>query len=87
MVTGALAALLVVGGAGAAAAAQGGDGHGAKRCDRVAAKTADIQRELARIEHKLQATGGPGARRVAKAQERKDRAEQKLQALQAACQA
>jgi hypothetical protein len=86
MATGALAVLLVVGGA-SAAAADGARGDGAHRCDRVAAKTADLQRELARIERRLQTTGGPGAGRAARFQQRKDRFEQKLQSLQTACQA
>jgi len=85
MATGALAVLLVVGGASAASAADGARGSGANRCDRVAAKTADLQRELARIERRLQAASGPGAGRTARFQQRKDRFEQKLQSLQAAC--
>ena len=85
MVTCALVALLVVGGASAAAAADGARGSGPNRCDRVAAKTAVLQRELARIERRLQATSGPEAGRAARFQHRKDRVEQKLQSIQAAC--
>jgi hypothetical protein len=85
MATGVLAALLVAGGASAASAADGAHRNGAKRCDRIAAETAHIQRELARIERGMQSPGGPGAARGARYQQRKDRAEQKLQSLQAAC--
>jgi hypothetical protein len=86
MAAGALAVLLVVGGAGAASAnvAHGAAEH---RCDRAAAQTVNLQREVSRIERRLQAAGGAGAGRAARLQQRKDRFEQKLQSLQTACQA
>ena len=85
MATGVLVVLLVVGGA-SAADADGAHGSGAHRCNHLAARTADIRRELARMERRLQASSGAGAGRAARFQQRKEHFEQKLQSLQAACQ-
>jgi hypothetical protein len=91
-VTGALSATLILAGASAAVAAGNGNAHGQKACTRVNDGTSTVQRQITRLENRIQRLsdgGRPGIRhhRLDQLQAHKAKAEQKLQSLQTDCKA
>jgi hypothetical protein len=90
LVTGALATLLVVGGAGAAGASSASNASRQDVC-RVHGVSSRLQRQITRLNDEIRrmsdgSTSGRRARRLDKVRAHVAKAEHKLEALQAGCQ-
>ncbi len=92
LVAGAVASMLVAGGGGAAGAMAAVGAHGGNQCAKIASGRSEGQRELQRLDRKIQRLStGPHATdaqtRILRLEARKAKVEQRIQAHQAACNA